>query len=135
MIGQFKLVYDIEHRAGSVLEVNGKDLKDCVRAVDVCIRPKEVPLVTLHVMTRQNLDVMALITTVVHDAPQILDMLDDQEIEDEATGRLGWGDEGTLASKVLEVIKEKVRGIATSGSDQGVRGPDDAPGDDSSPWS
>lgn len=41
-----------------------------------------------------------------------LDAMDPQILEARALDRMGWGDEGTLTAKILEVLREAARGLS-----------------------
>lgn len=98
--------------------VDKKDVtKGCV-GVEISAYPHEVPRVVLHFLADLeyvNLDGLGV--AVIHDAEAVFRSLDADAIEEEAAGRLEWGESGTLTHRVLEVVLEKIREAGSAGSE------------------
>ncbi len=119
MIQQVNIKHDPRNPSETVIKVGPVEIPaGSIQGIDVSMSSQGIPQFAFHVAGSADLSILGRVTTVVHDADVLFANLDLDKIQEEALERLTFGDGGTLASKVVEVIRERIRGIEPSGSIQ-----------------
>jgi len=129
MIQQVQIKHDPRNPGETVFKVGPVEIPaNMVQGIDITMSGRNVPQFVIHVAGNADLEILGRVTTLIHDADFLLGNMDTDKIQEESLERLTFGDGSTLASKVLEVIRERIHGIEPKGSVSGGGEADDTPG-------